>query len=1785
MAKWWETEMVNAGQMLYSDPELALQVATMPDRVLTSPENYQKNLKATQEEKGGFMNTIMKGIGKVDGALKNVLPGFAYNGWHATLEGLWYPVDKVAQGARWLYSEGVSQPLSTVFLQFGKADVNSDYGQLFSGSEWADAYGKAENISPGQAFVNYENTIRAKGDAGAFAGIFTNDLQFSKEEQDQLSRQTERFLYDTKYWRGKDAETYNRGTGALDFFFVVFADPTAPVIGAATNAFKLARSAQFVDDGTGELVRKTGEFEVKSLGYKKQFTGKQTLEEYSNGDAMNKFYDWISTPGMTGPTKSAAEIAAHPIWGSGRRTNPFKDSWGQALAQASREEMPMILRFSMGDTNAAKELAAKGSQTLDNIGRLADNRKLLDSTKFDDEMLSYFAAKQEGLPGFTGEATRLYEPPFPRPTTPGPRQSGWDARWGSLAGQAQVHREAVEATFGGLSGKAAQVRGMAPAGGISASDMANIQAWRTGKIQMIDNEMKALIGSNKAIGTLLGSNLGKSVDELSMSDMHMFGTMDRAFRMGSQRAAERAGEVGTKKFERQNLNRKGRFEVQNFRQGFYGTPLRVVQSFGDRAPQGRINHNEDDAADRVMDMLKQVPGLDPKIRAGMHDSYIMAGDKVRRSQQLEKIQSDIIQHMATRVHGLDPEMAKIIEKMVKVGVDKTMHDLSGGRFTGATQAFSGAKAKLGGTERTVDHVKDGEAWIIAPLAKSQLSMTDSLLPIKELDEILKRNSGSMRELRKAGAGAMDVVSGYTDAFSTLWKAATLLRPAYTPRMISEELFASAIKFGALSRLIADPLVGTSNFIRNRTVQLGAELGLTSHVPTTGAGLESKLAIIRIGDEGIASGIEARRSQIKDLLVNATGKEKVQLEQELGALKTKRLRVNKAMPVIQNRISMERELHDNLSADIEKWKVKIEKLKGSQMTTDQLKVQGFRDKIAVAQDQMADHKAVIDEFLEYSDEILRTAVQAEGWRLGEGTFQAFGREIPQAFSKEWDFPVARSSLSSDNAYQTMYARAENVDMGRAIRTGSWEYITPDMPNHMDAWLRGINFQFRQDDVFRLVAEDSSGKKAMEFLRSPQGKAHLADLGGFRSPAELITAVKHTLDKYLPVESLQQKLAKGEEITPAELRANLGRNEFPIVHGEEMKYPTSMSHKDTATSITDRIVAKGFKRLGSIPSDLMSRHPVYARAFEARYRTFMQQEMRYKEAGAESLTPKELESIKNKADKLARKDISQVVYDPKRTTANEALRFVFPFLSAHTDSLSRWAGLIAEKPESLGTIAKIYNAPVAANLITDSQGNPVGLDGMVTKKVPVIEEKIFKDPVTGKVTVKKEITGEKTVREMVTINDRVFHLRNPWNAKSEGDIPIKLSAMNTILPGDPWFNPGSGPLVQIAGSQIAKASPQTGDFLQWAKILPYGPTDISTSITPKYMRSAWDAWRGDDPDNEEYQKAYLAVYNRKVAEFHETGKKFTVKDVEKEAQNFLYLSFLEAWGSPAQTQATPITGTKYQFFVDAYAQLRDADPQNAKDLFMERYGSDYFQFTSSLTKSMGIAATHSADAMAQKYKDLLDLDPEMAPFIIGNVYNNGAFSRSVYVKQLEESFGSEWVREKITAKDAIKQNQTEQGWAEWNQMKNTMDSMLIRAGFTSYTQSGAEKFNQMRANVVQNLGNQFPGWAEAYSTTDRAKIPNRVESFERLIQDERFQQDPMRQNEIMNLTKYLMMRRQFKAELTKRGAKQLSFNVAGQPIGDNADLALMWNRSVFQLINDDTSFGYLYNRYLSNDHLQG
>lgn len=1774
MARWWDTDMASASQALYIDPSMALDVASTPDDAFTAnvlrytAQQQETDKRQVQQDRSGFLGTLAGWYADTDKFLSET--PLVRGVWGATkgaAQAVWYPVDKLASGAHWLYSEAVSQPLSATILAYGQARY-ADQNFL---DVWTESYEKAEHISPGQAAYNTMLTATAQGenpmDVIGVPGVQTF-LDRGQEEYIQAEllpedlegetdrRAYERLLYDTEYWRDKVGWTYTAGTGATDFALVLGLDPTTYLTAGVSSVVKGVRSVQLASKG-GEIVRTRGAIADTA----RKVVGKEpeTVEEVAKGEKMQEFFDWVASPSKisNSPRKTAAEIEMHPIWGRGRRQNPFKTQYSQVLANWSRDDMELGFRFMAGDNAAVAPLMERGGQVLDDIGRLSDNRVAIDSMKFDSAAIGYFAALEARSPTIVPEGLDVALP-----------------RTREVALQEEAGK-----FFHGIEGVS----------GPSAIDKAQFDVWKQSKLDLIDREFGVLQAESQNLSRLLGANLGREAGDFTAIEATGFGGLPRAYRMGSGSFTS-----SYKDAERSMANkmkdRRGRFTTEGYRNGFFGTPMRIVQSFNDRTPQGFVNHNDPDAGERVYEMLREVPGLGATERARLHNAYMVAGDKVAKSQALQAINAEVLRHMATNVKGLDGDVARVLSGLVETKVNETVSKLLGttGRtYRPGSQAFSGAEREgVQGVGRRVDHVEDGEGWVLSPLAKTQLGQSDSLLPIREIERALDRASGAMQRVRKNGGSAVDATKIVADSLNGIWKASTLLRPAYLVRSVSDELAAAAVKFGFMSRIIMDGGVGAKNWTLNRATRVQAVLGKASHTPTTGGGIEK--SIIKIDDPEAIRAARTFEAELRKKLAGETDPVKrAALQSDLKKVGISRIRVSNALPVVTARIKMERELLTNLEKDLADYQGRIAATKANLAKPPTLgsgpgsaawtgmgnRLTSYEDKVHAIQLQIDEHQQIIKEFTDYHNEIYRVALSSEGRRLGTGEFEVpgFGR-VPQAFSEKWENPIAREQISSDSAMASIFARAESIDMNRMIQSGSWTYIDPSKANHMQAWTHAINRQFAQDELFIKVMEDPTGAAAMAWLKTPAGKQHLRDLGPrARDPEGLVRDIGLTLDKYLPQDSgLRQKILNGEQVTEADLAAKIPRSDYPTVHGEEIAEKTAMDAKDTAANVVDRIIAKGFKRLGAIPSDVLSRHPTYLHFQEGRFKELMATELSYRQSvgkGGDSITPSDLQKMLEKSDQLARKDMSKIVYDPQRTTASEALRFLTPFFSAHADSLARWGGLIAERPQITGRIAQIYNAPVATGMVTDEAGNKVDKDGYAD----------IIDP----------STGEKVGREFVSIDKRVMHFKAPWKQgkKSEGTVPIRIQAMNTILPGDPWWNPGSGPLVQVTGSQIAKSIPQAGDFLQFTKILPYGPTDTADAVVPKYMRAIWDAYKSDDPDNEEYQRAYLAIWNKKQMEYYESGgeAKFDQKEIEREAKNFLMLNVLEAWGSPAQMNNTPLTGSPYQFFVDQLGQMRKADPENYRDKFLAKFGTEFGGFTASLTKSMGIAATISADKQAELYRDEIAADPDMAQFWVGDIYNGGPFSQSVYQKQLDDNFGARMAREKITAEEAIERSQTERGWYEYRAAVGYIDSLLIRNGFKSYAQKGAEGYLAAKKQVISGISAKFPAWENAFMTVDRSKVPDRIRSFERALGSEKLVNDPMRY-EMPALAKYLQGRREFKQILATNGMQKLSYDVAGRPTGKSAVIGEAWEQFKMGLINENVAFGDLYNRYLTNDELQ-
>lgn len=1754
---WWRQDMSDAGQALYSDPQTGLQTGLVPQELLTQ---YNAGKEEARKARGGFMSKLVGNLKEIGHDVDTVLSNNVV-GWGITKQvgsALWYPVDKVASGAYWLYSNAVSQPLATAFLASAEAEqaatAKGDYwmgsgdfwSTITSGDTWSKNYEAAEHISPAQAFMNAENVATQQHGGtllSPFFGVDKSDL--SVADSQAVQRNANRFLYDTEYWRQKQGWSYTVGTGAMDFALSMGADPAYVAVKGVSSAVKASRGLKLTEGGeklgyTGFTPNALADAAGKAIGNKLA----KTPEEASRGKKLNDFFDWAEG-------KSPAEIAQHPIWGKGRRRNVEADRLSALYAGTARDDMPLLFRFAGGDNNAAAQLAQASKDTLIQVGKVSENRVLVDSAHFDPDILQHFIDQESkglgspaniGAPGVLGTSQpytktgQIVEPPYPRPTTPGPAQQGWDKSYGHLADSSKIYRQASGDILKGLQG----VRPMTGAAAASSADVLRAQKWREDQLALIDKQLEALQSKQGYYGDVLG-RLGDDVEDFSPGKSRLFGTMTDLYRQGplAIRSSEKAAEKGIARMTGANVAKQGKgagkFGSRYIRNGFYTPMVKVVQSFGDRVPETLIDHTKDDAFGRVSDMLRGVKGLDPNVKLGMINSYANAGDKVARGAELDKIHAAVIEHMASQ-YNLNPKAANEIAKLVQTGQISTMSKLTS-QVPNAQMFGAGTNPATG---LRVDMVEDGNSMVISPLAKAQLSVSQPLLDVKEMDRYLKRNSGVINDLMQGGMDHMHAVKVTVDALSTMWKAATLLRPGYVLRSMSEEQAASAVKFGVLSS-ISDLAEGGWNLARNRATQVKAHVGKGSYVATSGKGANSMFSKVRITDPDAVAAAEVH------------------------GLPTSRINVGRSWPVIDGTI----EKKSQEIAEFEK-----------AMAKEAKKANPNQQMIAGLQSRIDDNQIVIDEFTAYAHAVLAEATTATGRRLGEKGFEYRGQKVPEAFSKEWAHPIPRDQITSAHAMESLFARAEAIEMNRLIKTGSWTTIAKDQEGHMDAWLRGLNSQYRLDPLFQKVAEDPTLAKAKAWLKTPDGKSHMHDLGiKGRDPETHLSNVKYVLDSYLPSRPLQEKLAKGDEILEADLRGAIREEDFPPVHGEEFTSLTAHGRAiDSGAAHIDRLIEHGFNRLGTIPNDIMARQPIYLRAQEAHMRKMIDQELSFRRAAGkdDSIDMDTLNQMLHKSDKAARKTISTVVYDPTRTTATEALRFFSPFMAAHMDGLERWAGLVAEKPEFVTRAAKIYNAPVAAQLVTDQYGRPVDQNGMVSIEGP--DGKIHKEfvPIDGR-TVTLRVPGQTE------------HIKGIGDVRT-GGIPIRMSALNTILPGDPWFNPGAGPYMQIGMSEIAKKSPEMGDFFQWSKMMPYGPSKGRFDpLMPKYLKDAWNYYTTGETGSEQYGKAYLEEWQRQSAVAANGGPAVNLKEVERNAKHFMFLDALASWAMPAQNAATPLTGSPYQFFLDQYKAMQQIDPENARANFHAKFGDSYFPFTADLSKSIGIQASLSAENVSNEFGDLIAMDPSLSALFVGDVYNKGPFSTSVYRKQFDEYVGGVAKREKITPEEAIKENQIQLGWLQYNKYSQMIDAEMIRSGFHSYNQKGAEALTRMKQVAVEIVADGNDDWFNDFGTVNTSKLPLRIKAMQVMVQNKKIMSDPFR-NDAKGIAAYLQQRELLQAELRARGAQKLSFGIGENantgmpdPTGENADIGMKLRTLQLYLVNNNLEFADVFHRYLEHDDL--
>lgn len=1191
----------------------------------------------------------------------------------------------------------------------------------------------------------------------------------------------------------------------------------------------------------------------------------------------------------------------------------------------------------------------------------------------------------------------------------------------------------------------------------------------------------------------------------------------------------------------------------------FGSSATFIRSFAEAHPNGMmaIDDIHPEAVDELRGLIARIPGIGPDIRAGMLNSYLKTTTEGERMALLEEIQGTGVTKVAEK-HGFTYDEGIALYREYRANVTHGQEELrrySAANFDGEAQSvdiFAGADGRLK----------------IHPNMVTKLANDQVLIDLTMLDKTLARHASALKALRTSKAGNPDWIIDGLDYMSHMWKFATLFRLGYIPRVLADDLLGQVARLGAATMAVRAGY-GVKNLASNLLQWKRASY-------YEGAEATARQGI-KFADEEIAA-LQPELDRIKTSFDRA----EVVYRTDLSKAQARATKANNTLA------GMSRAADPVKYAAMEKLAAKLDKAARDAQKRMGTHSPARRERLAALTEQMDELLAGRE--MQVTAAEAAKAVKLKGFRQSSQLHRPVnvgGIELPPALAGEQG-EYYMKLISSDDSLRTLLARNKQLIHSNLQRSGSTKAAAPisypgTEKTFVEAWHKAINHQIMQDELALQAVRGASIEQMAAWLtKTPAGRAYRKRLGiKYSTPDRIAAAVWHEVDEYMPAASGVREAALKGEADIDYLTELAKTKQYPqYVHSSQLG--EALAGSNAVSRSMDHVIDWWYKWAASMPADRMARHPLFNQLYEGHARNLVGQEIKQ---GAK-VTQADADRIAETARRLALKDTRKLVFDiAHRSDAGHMLRFMSPFFAATTEAWQRWARIIADRPQTVGYASMFFNAPISWGWAQDRDGNKIQRDGTVS----VIDEK------TGKLTQKFVPKSERLIIARVPKFlvgsdvgkalglDSVDNRMKNWK--------ISQDSAFLITQGDPWFNPGTGPVVSIPASLLVRDKPKQAELLRHLGVLPYGPTPGGIGDTvvqqglPLYARNFLSAF---DTSDERYQRIKLQIMQRAAYEHANLGKPMpSAKEIADQTRNYWLFSAATAFTQPFATQKAD----KYQFFRDQYNALRRMDAMTADEKFLERFGESYFVFAQATSENEGgIPATMKAVELQKKYADVIAENPELAALIIGPE-GDGPFSPEAYAYQLTTPLtpgGAEAQRTKLSADEAMAENQRRLGWARFTQLNNAVTAQLHSAGFDSFEDEGAEQFKAMRSSIAKLLGaptlpdgvTENPYYNEQWSQDFYAIDPMR---YERLIPGLTAVANSdlaKRKNrtDLLRLQEYLSYRRAVKAALAQRDQAGGSAALSAK---SNSDLALAWRRIVDGLVESNTSFGDLYFRYLSRD----
>lgn len=749
-------------------------------------------------------------------------------------------------------------------------------------------------------------------------------------------------------------------------------------------------------------------------------------------------------------------------------------------------------------------------------------------------------------------------------------------------------------------------------------------------------------------------------------------------------------------------------------------------------------------------------------------------------------------------------------------------------------------------------------------------------------------------------------------------------------------------------------------------------------------------------------------------------------------------------------------------------------------------------------------------------------------------------------------------------------------------------------HMSAWSRIINRQFKNDPLAkRILAGDSEAQLSKWLSQDPAGRAHFKSLEiknmSYDDLIERAMAdIEHVLPPTMPGrEAVAEAIANGKR-----LPANALKSVPALLRPQELRLEmtNTMVGTNALSSSIDNAIDGFYKFANQLPAEKLSRSPLFAAQYSYHVEDLLKS---FNASGATHLNPTMRKDIARLARERSLNDVKRFSFNMDfESRMAHAARFVSPFFGATLESWMRWGRVIGDVPSTIPHAGMLFSSPTRAGWTVDAQGNKIDPDGYST------------NPITGE-------------RRLVPKNEQNIRVQMPqWAVKGmekvtglaipEYDMP--LDSMNVVLQGDPVYNPGFGPFVQIPIQQFADLTPGMEEGFREMGLLPYNNRGVLGGAG--WMKEAYNAVTGKGMDQD-----MISILRRQQYEYDNGMResKPSVQEAKANARKMSVLKMIQKFALPmsvANQRGVPVKGAEgelnyepIRMFVDEYNKMLKLDPQGAQDKFLDKYGASFFAFTTAMSKTNStVPSTVGGGEAELKYKNLLEtVDPDLGGLIAGPE-GGGPYSSGTYYYQLdhETSPGSGVMkREKLTPQQWIDENSRRAGWQRYRKSMLTIQAQLLDAGFQTFEDKGAEGFRELKQATVNILtsptvekgGKMVPNefynkqWEKDYNSQDRGFYDRRINEMRTItdyfgMSDQISAKNPSGDGNILvradihGLREYIANRDAVTMAMDKRPSQDINAKA-------NADLKDAFIRSTMDIMERYIPFAELHSRYLSRD----